>query len=247
MKETAKPISSFFADSIDRNGARDNNSLREVLFELSELFGLKHTTYFGSNIPSDTGIENVLITTYDQRWIDYYFSNHYEDIDPVLPYGNRSLLPLQWSDIPKKQNSVSEFFSASQDFGVGRQGVTIAVRGLSADSALISYNKDSAKAEWEQFCDVALPDLTYLAFLLHEQVLANRSELTATPRKRLTSREAETLRWAARGKTAWETAKILNLSEKTVSFYLSNACAKLSVASKTQAVATAVSQRLILI
>jgi len=54
------------------------------------------------------------------------------------------------------------------------------------------------------------------------------------------------LRWAAKGKTAWETGKILELKEKTVSFYISNANFKLGVATKTQAVARAISENLLI-
>lgn len=54
---------------------------------------------------------------------------------------------------------------------------------------------------------------------------------------RLTPREREVLIWAARGKTAWETAKLLELSERTVKAYISSACVSLGAQNKTHAVA----------
>lgn len=56
----------------------------------------------------------------------------------------------------------------------------------------------------------------------------------------LRPREIECLRWAAEGKTAWEMARILTISERTVVFHLRNAVEKLGVNTRQQAVARAV-------
>ena len=56
----------------------------------------------------------------------------------------------------------------------------------------------------------------------------------------LARREKQALYWAGKGKTCWETAKILGLTERTVDFYLRNASHKLGAATKTQAVAKAI-------
>jgi len=57
---------------------------------------------------------------------------------------------------------------------------------------------------------------------------------------KLTEREKECLFWAAEGKTAWETSQILNVSERTINFHLTNTTKKLSVFNRPQAVAKAV-------
>ncbi len=56
---------------------------------------------------------------------------------------------------------------------------------------------------------------------------------------RLTPRERECLTWAARGKTAWETAVILSNSESAVKKHLAAASEKLDARTRTQAVALA--------
>ena len=56
----------------------------------------------------------------------------------------------------------------------------------------------------------------------------------------LSPREREVLQWAAEGKTAWETAQLLRVSESAVNLYASNAMTKLRAKTKTQAVAIAV-------
>lgn len=52
----------------------------------------------------------------------------------------------------------------------------------------------------------------------------------------LSPREIECLKWAAQGKSAWETGRILGISRHTVAFHLDNAKAKLGVRSTIQAV-----------
>jgi DNA-binding NarL/FixJ family response regulator len=61
----------------------------------------------------------------------------------------------------------------------------------------------------------------------------------------LSQREIETLTWSARGKTSDEIAQIVGLTRRTVDFHLDNARAKLGVATRVEAVATAVAARLI--
>jgi DNA-binding NarL/FixJ family response regulator len=61
----------------------------------------------------------------------------------------------------------------------------------------------------------------------------------------LTDRELECLTWSARGKTSIEIAAIVGLSKRTVDFHVENACRKLNVSTRTEAVVVATSGRLI--
>jgi LuxR family quorum sensing-dependent transcriptional regulator len=57
--------------------------------------------------------------------------------------------------------------------------------------------------------------------------------------------EREVLQWAAEGKTAWETAQILKVSESAVNLYSARAMNKLRARTKTQAVAIAMRNALL--
>lgn len=61
----------------------------------------------------------------------------------------------------------------------------------------------------------------------------------------LSKRETECLTWVASGKTAWEIAQILAISESTVIFHIENAKKKLSAVTISHAVALAVALKLI--
>jgi DNA-binding CsgD family transcriptional regulator len=70
--------------------------------------------------------------------------------------------------------------------------------------------------------------------------------MSAMPRNAsLSARQVACLRWAALGKTSWETARILGVSESTVNFHLRNACAKLGVRGRRSAVVEALRRGLL--
>ena len=68
-----------------------------------------------------------------------------------------------------------------------------------------------------------------------------------TAERRLSEIEAEVLRWAARGKTAWETGQILGISERNVRWHLEEAQRKLMTKNKTATVAAALVNREIML
>jgi LuxR family quorum-sensing system transcriptional regulator CciR len=56
----------------------------------------------------------------------------------------------------------------------------------------------------------------------------------------LSSREKTCLSWTAHGKSSWEIAKILKISENTVNFHIKKALSKLGTNSRTSAVVKAI-------
>ena len=51
----------------------------------------------------------------------------------------------------------------------------------------------------------------------------------------LTAREAEIIKWVQQGKSSWEIARILRISEHTVNFHIRNTLKKLDVRTRAQA------------
>jgi LuxR family transcriptional activator of conjugal transfer of Ti plasmids len=61
----------------------------------------------------------------------------------------------------------------------------------------------------------------------------------------LSDREKECLGWAAAGKSSWDIAVILSISENTVNFHVKNAMKKLGATRRTLAIVKAISLGLI--
>jgi len=75
---------------------------------------------------------------------------------------------------------------------------------------------------------------------LYFHAAARRLVAQQPPLEPLSEREIDCLAWSARGKSTWDTARILEISERTVKFHLANATRKLRAANRTEAVARAI-------
>jgi LuxR family quorum sensing-dependent transcriptional regulator len=61
----------------------------------------------------------------------------------------------------------------------------------------------------------------------------------------LSGREREVLTWVADGKTAWQIGELLQISQRTVEWYIQQAVQKLGARNRMQAVVIAARHRLI--
>ena len=59
--------------------------------------------------------------------------------------------------------------------------------------------------------------------------MLTRAPKAVDQRVALSPRELECLEWAARGKSAWEIGRLLNISRRTAAFHLDNAKMKFGV------------------
>jgi len=89
--------------------------------------------------------------------------------------------------------------------------------------------------------EIAKHDRMALNFSGQEAILRLRELTEAVPAgaQPLSARERQCLEWAAAGKTDWEIAAILSLSEKTVNVYIDRAKSKYGVKSRAQAIVLA--------
>ena len=77
--------------------------------------------------------------------------------------------------------------------------------------------------------------------------LIGRSSRVRKRQSFLTAREVEVLEWVARGKSAWEIGEILNVTKRTVDEHAHSAVRKIGVANRTNAVAIAIRDRIIVV
>jgi DNA-binding CsgD family transcriptional regulator len=204
---------------------------------------ISNATYLGVTLPKRHG--HYVLTTYSKEWSHHYFEHHYFDVDPAISVGMSGLMPFDWHSIPKHDRRSDHFFNEAREFGLARNGLSIPIRGAVGDRALLSFNSPLLDQDWENFKARHLGQLTIFAYLFHLRVLELEGISQFSQGRFLRPREQEVLQWAARGKSSWETARILGLSEATVNFYIRNAAVRLSASNKTQAVAVALSSHLI--
>ena len=78
-------------------------------------------------------------------------------------------------------------------------------------------------------------DFEMLVEIIKARLARASQNRTPPPKVSLTEREIEALSWSAQGKSSTDIAVLMNVSERTVNFHITNAMRKLGVATRIQA------------
>lgn len=123
-------------------------------------------------------------------------------------------------------------------------GVVFALRTQCSEIAIAAVTWDETVTGSGEQHDLAVRDMRLLMNYFHGQMLRING-VEAENEILLSARELDCLSWTAAGKTAWEASMILGISERTVRFHLNVAREKLQCTTTTQAVAKAITNKLI--
>mgnify|MGYP006421827707 CR=1 FL=1 len=232
-----------------------------ILDDVAKNQGFRAWTYANATRLPATTAEPVpyYITTVPEAFTQDYLSVNAPASDPCLAYAAAARQPFYWSNLPhwhdaQKPRSGPKRFGVrimqlAFDHNIG-DGLIVPIhskdcKGRTMDTLVTLY------AERQSHPETPDPEIrSWLPAILHatnNRMCEIEPGLTGrfVPDHRLTDRECETLRWAARGKTVDETGEILKISERTVEKHLEHAMDKLGAANKAHAVALAITQGVI--
>jgi DNA-binding CsgD family transcriptional regulator len=185
------------------------------------------------------GFTNVVNVSYPDEWLYLYWKNGYAEIDPVFKAASQTSGTHVWKQVFEHANSKEEheFIEAAKGFGLVDGVTTGSVDPACGFASFCSFaGGDGVDAEqYAQFVE-------YLGHHLHLALLRTARK-NAPPTDKcinaLSPREVTILNWMKNGKTNWEIAKILGVTERTVRFHVESIFGKLDVTSRSHAVATA--------
>lgn len=171
-------------------------------------------------------------------WFEPWFKKNYRQ-DAGSDRARATLVPFRWTDMrPIYEARGSRILDEVREYGLS-DGLTSSfpladgtVFGVTIGAP--SYDLDPA----------AMAPLL-LAGVYCGMRLAQLRHWQASTRTPLSGRECECLRWVATGKTDWEISEILCISQQTVHKHVSNALKKLNATTRAQAVAMALTSRVI--
>lgn len=183
------------------------------------------------------------ISNYPRHWGAHYGNEGFLVYDPVVTLSAQVSFPFLWSELgtfqqlSKKQKAM---LSDIASIGI-TQGTTIPIHGPNRGLAMLTVGNDAKnndfKSMWGEYRDV----LQSATLRCHEMMSRfHPGNPGAAGIYSLSDRERECLTWAGRGKTVWETSRIIGLKEKTVENYIGNAMTKLGVNTKIHAVVKAI-------
>jgi LuxR family transcriptional activator of conjugal transfer of Ti plasmids len=227
----------IFQTFIDRLAeSRDANTLRQGMAETVVSLDLCCFAYL--SVSRDPEATPQLISTYPSSWTAHYLQHHYERFDPVVIRALEQPLPFEWGlgvGPPIRSESERELFEEAARFGI-RYGFTIPIHDKNGVVAAVTFAADERQPHFERSIREHAEVLQLMAMYFHAHARRKLMADNVINGVAISPREIECLKWAAQGKSAWETGRILGISRHTVAFHLENAKTKLGVRSTIQAV-----------
>lgn len=212
------------------------HALFEIIVSLARDLGFDYCAY-GLRMPLPLIQPRMaMFNNYPIGWQQKYQEKNYLAVDPTVQHGIRSLLPIIWSD--SLFAPAPELWEEARSFGL-QIGWAQASRDVNSASGLLTLARSG-----EPISEAELQDKELKMMWLAQAAHLRMSRLLVTKmlpetRVQLSSRETEVLKWTGDGKTSAEISEILNISERTVNFHISNAMIKLNAANKAAAVVRA--------
>lgn len=209
-------------------------SVLDKLAQALKSFGYSSFLITGVPEPPQRLEPFILLNGWSKDWTDHYTRENYYFHDPVAAHCRATVNPFEWSEAPVASKRGAEVMRVAQDFGL-KQGFLVPVartRGLHACVTMAGERPD--------FEPSAKKAIHLLSLFAHARIMSLVSGKKAPPHVALSPREREAMTWTAAGKSSWEMAVIMGITERTVNFLIARAQAKLNAANRTQAVVNAI-------
>lgn len=224
------------------NAATTEAEFFDAIVKAGRELGFEYCAY-GLRMPLPiSNPKMMLLNNYSTAWQQRYVSQNYLAVDPTVAHGIRSVAPLVWSQALFEQ--APAFWEDARGHGL-HHGWAKSSYDAMGNVGMLTLARSEDELTHNELRDNSVR-LTWLAQAAHETgVRIATSQREAAPEIVLTAREIEVLRWTAEGKTSGEVGQIMDISERTVNFHITNSLVKLGVVNKTAGVVKAAMLRLI--
>jgi DNA-binding CsgD family transcriptional regulator len=167
-----------------------------------------------------------------ENWLDLYWQNQFAAHDPLLLISLRHNQPIIWHELSSSDTVMTEqglsIMNQRAEHGM-REGVTLPIHSGQGHHGMLHLSREQATGD-------VLSMLPRFG-LLYPYIFQRACELMSPPGPNLSERERQCLFWVSEGKTSWEAAKILGITERTVNFHLNSAIRKTGCKNRYQAIA----------
>ncbi|MCO4892183.1 LuxR family transcriptional regulator [Cupriavidus sp. WGtm5] len=229
------------AEVIDRlDECREATELASLSRHLSEFLGFRYIllrTVLKGAVTADSWISfNNLPPALDEQFRNI-LACHPRYMPDSL-YENS--VPRLWLTRGAQENKLNELMRAATAAGIAA-GVTCPVHSRNGDASLIYWivGTEIADADLTDYIEARVAMCIRMSLHLHEALRrVHRSDMRPTIRS-LTEREKECLLWIGAGKSTWEIAQILGISEHGVMHHVRKVMNKLGVSRRHDAVRAA--------
>lgn len=217
--------------------AKEIDTAYQISLNFAKNLGYKFCAFSITSHTNDVHCTNVNLNNFPLAWNTQYEKNNVTEIDPIVAHCNHSILPVLWSE--ELFSRTPWLWKSLQEQGLHHgwsQSIHDEQSGLCSILSLARSHCPITAYELYE-------NLGFTVFISHHlhalvaQAQPKRPPHPQTPH--LSPREIEVLKLSADGKTAYEVARILCLSERTVHFHVHSAIEKFGVNNKMAAVIAA--------
>ncbi|CAB3775202.1 autoinducer binding domain-containing protein [Paraburkholderia humisilvae] len=216
------------------SASESNEAVLAALARVARDLGFDHAAYGMRRPVPITKPQIIMVSTYPEEWQARYIKERYVEIDPTVKGAICVDTPLTWSS--NAGDSVGQFWEEAMSVGI-LHGWSAVSRGADGTVGLLTLSRKSGRIGAAE-CASNEKTMVLLAQAAHA-VMVSRLPTGRVAEGHLSLREIDVLKWTADGKTAYEIARILNISESTVNFHIKNIVSKLACSNKIQAAAKA--------
>lgn len=216
-------------------------TLNELLSLTLQKFNIKHWAYLSlpNNTKNYSDYRPICYTNYPKKWVEFYFENRFQTIDPILLSFQSAQEPYLWNCFLKELSLSAQqkkFFKQASDFQL-HEGITFPIRFSDrTNSAILTLVPEDNPLECYRFFSANRDDIKIIAHTYHSLIKQFHEHQPRQDFNLLTPREQECLAWVIQGKSDYEIGIILgNLSKATVTSMIGNAKQKLDCYSRTSA------------
>jgi LuxR family quorum-sensing system transcriptional regulator CciR len=209
---------------------KSEEALAEALADVSRDLGFR---YFALTHHVDVRRTSAAlrIHNYPAGWAEWFDEQSLGAIDPVHRASNLTSVGFAWSSLPKMialTDSDRRVLDLARKEGIG-EGFTVPAHVPGEAHGSCSF----ACAPGDPFLEQNLSLLQLVGAFAFEAARRMRRDRFAREPVRLTDRQRECVMLAARGKSDWEIARVLGLSEATVGEHLRHAYERYGVGKRT--------------
>lgn len=225
-----------FVQAMDRT--EDADAVQRSFQEVIEKLGFTSATCATLPISRHLDPGCILMCTRPAAWAEAYFARGYAKHDPVLREIARSRRAFDWPGgieartLSRRQQVVVRHAAR---FGL-TSGLAVPIPDAGGNIGFVDIAGSQPCTDEKQRGALTLVSI----YLYHK--LRGLAAAQTRPTERLSAREREILHWIAEGKSDWQIGRILAISAKTVNYHTENVKRKFGVATRMQAVVSAIQQ-----
>lgn len=218
--------------------APNTSKVKEVFRRAVEKFGFTSFMCSAPPRPEEVAYDPVLFDAWPIEWRARYRKRRYHLHDPMLRELYRTANPFTWSAVmqhsspsPEAQHVMDE----AADMGM-RDGFVVPIYGIGGQVHAVTMAGRAPQLNDQGRAELHL--ISIYAYARAKQ-LKRRS---GVPPISLRRREQQVIQWAAAGKTDWEIARILGISESAAHKHIENIKRRMGVGTRVQAIVEAIRQ-----